>query len=282
MAALDGNQRPDSTGVGRGDQNLGHVADLVIVFIGDQVDAIVALLPPARAAAAPHPEIGTAADIVALRILARGAHLVAARFFRREGDRRFSVVIGGGCRGVDRHILRDPRPVGEAVLGLLADAVPAVLHKDDLERLIRHGAALPIDRQQIDGLGLAGLRDPVARPYADVVLALVDDGGGAIADVAPVEISNVGLEGEALAAQLLGDIRRHLEDGAPVLIRLRVALGDQLAVAAVGIRAVALPLEIAPTVARACLAGRALIIEVKIAAQYTFQWSWAFATGPPK
>ncbi len=200
VAALDGNQRPDSTGVGRGDQNLGHVADLVIVFIGDQVDAIVALLPPARAAAAPHPEIGAAADLVALRILARGEHLVAARFFRREGDRRFPVVIGGGCRGVDGHILRDPRPVGEAILGLLADAVPAVLHKDDLERLIRHGAALPIDRQQIDGLGLTGLRDPVARAYADVVLALVDDGGGAIADVAPVEISNVGLEGEALAA----------------------------------------------------------------------------------
>jgi hypothetical protein len=46
VAAFEGDQRLDRAGIGRGDQDLGHVAHLVLLLVGDELDAVVALLPP--------------------------------------------------------------------------------------------------------------------------------------------------------------------------------------------------------------------------------------------
>jgi len=120
---------------------------------------------------------------------AGGAHFVAAPVAggrqnlvrpgdgRHELERRRAVSAGRhrAGRAFHRDVLDLPRPHGAAVLVFFLHAGPAPL--DDLVADLLPGdrRAIPVHRDQVDGVGLACQADVLLRADADVDLALVDD-----------------------------------------------------------------------------------------------------------
>ena len=233
VASLNGQERLDLPLVGRRDEHLGHFARRVGLLVGDQLDAVVALLPPAYELAAADPEVGGAADLVLQLVTAHGHHLVASALLRDEGSRRLPVGIGGhlGCQ--HGRVLDLARPVEAPVVGLLLDAVPFMLEECYRQGHIGHRLALPVHGDDVYLLLFAYRAHPGPGAQADVVEALVDDGLCAGADLLVVDVGNRGLDGEDLAQLLQRDVGWHAESKAALRVGLPRALGDQLAEGAV-------------------------------------------------
>ncbi len=198
VAALDGEERLDLPLIGRGDEDLGHLARRVRFLIGDQLDAVVALLSPAYELAAADPEVGGAADLVPLDraqgklqlVTAHGHHLVASAFLRDESGQRLTLAVGGHRRGQYRRVLDLAGPIEAAVVGLLLDAVPLVLEECYRQWHVGHRLALPVHSDDPDPLLLAHCAYPGHGGQADVEQALVDDGLGAGTDLLVVDVGH--------------------------------------------------------------------------------------------
>ena len=124
---LDRHQGLHGAAVGRGNEDLGDLPDLVFLPVCDQFDAVAALPSPAHILTAPHPKISAALDLIVLGVVAAGMHAVATRLGRCESRHRPPFPVGGHRRGQHRCVLGDPLPVKATVVGLLAHAVPAML-----------------------------------------------------------------------------------------------------------------------------------------------------------
>ncbi len=271
MAPLDGHQRLHRAAVGRGNENLGHVAYLVLVLVDNQLDTVVALPTPGNElASAPNPEVGTGAYLISGIILADHPHAVATSFLGCKGCFSPPIVASGRCCGQQRGILCRPVPVVVAVFGLPPHAVPVVFHKDHGQGYVGHRLAIPIHDQKVNPLLLAHLSQVALRRHARVELGLVNHGRRAVAHLLAIDIGYAGLDGKDLTVGLLGDIGQHLEGRAPLPVRLGVPLGDEAAIAViVGSITIASPLIVGPTVPGAIHSWRALIVERVVAAQHT-------------
>ena len=270
VTPLGGDQRLYRAAVGRRDKDFGHVANLVFLLVGDQLDPVVALLPPVHiAVATPYPKVGRAAHLVPLSVAAAGSHPVAARLLWPEGRHGLAVLAAGhGCCEY-RGVLAAPLPVEIPVFGLPAHTVPTVFHENNRQGYTRHRLAVPIHGEQIHLLLLAHPGQVAARRHAGIERALVDNRCPAAAHLLAVEVGHTGLDSEKLALGLCRELGWHLESDAPRIVHPGLALGDELPIAAIGRFSLkASPLKVGPTVPGAALARWTPVPEPIVAAQH--------------
>ena len=218
-AALQGHQGVDRPAEGAGHQHFGRLAGLVEVLVPDQLHAVVVLSPPGdEGPGIPglDPDEDPAADGVAGRILPGRGDQVLATLLRRPGEESRAGLVGGEAGGEDRRALHGGGPVVGAVRGLLVDAVPDHLVDHQLQLHVRHRLALGGDRHHVHVQGLVHLTHVLPGAEADVEGAPMHRHAGPSADKLVRGALDRHVEGPALAAQGLPQVRRELEDEGPI------------------------------------------------------------------
>ncbi len=89
---------------GRGDQDFGHIARLIGLLVGDQLDAVVVLLSPVDELPAADPDVRGAANLVAGFISSFGHDAVHTALLRREPGLRVAVLVRGDLGLADQGV----------------------------------------------------------------------------------------------------------------------------------------------------------------------------------
>ncbi len=207
VGALDGDQGVVRRLEGRGDEDLGGLADVVGGLVADQRDAVVVLAPPGDVILARHPDKDGGSD-TPLGPPSQGGSwrrddVVGAALRRDEGRDGFSQLVGGDGDLIHQLLLRLPRPAPAAQVVFNKGVDPLATIELDAQLLIRQALAGPIHRCEIDGALLARVAHVLLRAEADVVGAGMDDGVRPPGDGLVIRAGGGGLDGDARGVEIV-------------------------------------------------------------------------------
>ena len=242
--ALNGDQRVDRAAEGAGHEDARCVARCILGLVGDQLNAVVVLAPPGDKLAGPvaiaaGPDIGDAADLVAVLVAAACLDLILAAPLRRPDDLGETVAAGGHRRCVDRRALDVVAPVIGAVGSTLVDAVPDELidrhiqFRAGIGRVV--GRAQRFQRDHIDDAFVADLHNIGPRAEADIEVRSVDRHGGFFIDKLVGRTLDGGVEAPVLAGLTVAEIGGHFNHKTALVVGCAGPFLDQTAVVGVAI-----------------------------------------------
>ena len=208
--AFDGHERGGARKRSR-DEDLGHVADLVLLAVGDKFDDVVEAHRPRHVVPAGGPHEARRARDAALVVGRLGDEPVPTRLRRREGERAFTLAIR-----------RDAAYLDLGVDGLAAVVVPAgvrpllrphpfpLVHAHG-DRAARGDGALVVDGHEVDRERLLGLAEVGLGLDAGVPGRGVHDGPGAAGDGSTARVGHGGADRDLARAVAIPERGRHLE-----------------------------------------------------------------------
>ncbi len=193
QAAAADRQQPFGRAEGRLHQDLGHVARLVALLVGNQGHGLLLYLARWRALAAAHP-----AGELALVLPAKGI-----------GDRCRDLVLAAHCslKGAGHRLLGRAHGAGLDVSRFLAPAAAQVLPLQpgglDLHRAVGHRHAVQVGDNELDLEGLAALDKGALAAQANVELGRVHQQGRGSRPGLAVHVHHRGLGQHALRLGLV-------------------------------------------------------------------------------